>query len=31
MTRYRAALFGAGEMGTTHARNLMADGRLSLA
>ena len=31
MTQYRAALFGAGEMGTTHAHNLMADGRLSLA
>jgi myo-inositol 2-dehydrogenase / D-chiro-inositol 1-dehydrogenase len=27
----RTALFGAGEMATTHAMNLLADGRLSLA
>ena len=27
----RTALFGAGEMATTHAQNILADGRLSLA
>ncbi len=31
MTRTRTALFGAGEMATTHAMNILADGRLTLA
>jgi len=31
MKLYRTALFGAGEMATTHAQNLLADGRLTLA